>query len=136
MGGGSLAPNDTWGFDPEHWTVSTPSYSQSYSVRWLNNGLGITQGGASGANILERTHYYVTDTCSRSEDPSTALRTTQVRVPHREHLRPRAGHALVHRGQRLQVHREHRHLLPDRENTVTELHGHAGLPDMAAQTTS
>jgi hypothetical protein len=30
MGSGSLAPNNTWGFNPEHSTLVTPSYSQTF----------------------------------------------------------------------------------------------------------
>ena len=129
MGAGSLAPNDTWGFNPEHSTVSTPSYSQSYGDRWLNNGLGITQGGASGANILERTHYYVTNTCSRSEDtfdgaadnPGEGAFIVNISGPVRA-IRSYIGANSYKYTVNTDI------FYPDRENTVTELHGHAGLP--------
>ena len=48
MGTGSLSPNNTWGFNPEHSTVVTPSYSETLGDRWLNNGLAITTSGATG----------------------------------------------------------------------------------------
>ena len=113
MGTGSLAPNNTWGFNPEHSTVATPSYSEKFGDRWLNNGLAMTQGGATGTNILDRTHYYVTNTCSRSEDtfdggadnPGEGAFVANISGPVR-------ADPLLHRGQQLQVHRQHRHLLP------------------------
>ncbi len=68
MGSGSLSPNNTWGFNPEHSTVVTPAYTQQYGDRWLNNGLSVKTGGATGADILERTHYYAIAGCVRTED--------------------------------------------------------------------
>jgi hypothetical protein len=129
MGAGSLAPNNTWGFNPEHSTVSTPSYSQSYGDRWLNNGLGITQGGATGANILERTHYYVTNTCSRSEDtfdggannPGEGGFVVNISGPVRA-IRSYIGANSYKYTVNTDI------FYPDREYTVTELRGHAGLP--------
>lgn len=129
MGTGSLAPNNTWGFNPEHSTVSTSSYSQSFGDRWLNNGLAITQSGANGTNFLERTHYYVTNTCSRSEDtfdggannPGEGAFIVNISGPVRA-IRSYIGA----NSYRLTVNTDL--FYPDREDTVTELRGHAGLP--------
>jgi hypothetical protein len=129
MGSGSLAPNNTWGFNPEHSTVSTPSYSQSFGDRWLNNGLSITQSGSDGANVLERTHYYVTNTCSRSEDtfdggadnPGEGAFIVNISGPVRA-IRSYIGA----NSYKYTVNTDM--FYPDREDTVTELRGHAGLP--------
>ena len=129
MGTGSLAPNNTWGFNPEHSTVSTSSYSQSFGDRWLNNGLAITQSGANGANILERTHYYVTNTCSRSEDtfdggannPGEGAFVVNISGPVRA-IRSYIGANSYKYTVNTDL------FYPDREDTVTELRGHAGLP--------
>lgn len=52
--GVQYAPNNTAGFNPEHSTITTGTYTLNYSDRWLNDGLTITTGGASGADVLER----------------------------------------------------------------------------------
>jgi hypothetical protein len=129
MGTGSLAPNNTWGFNPEHSTVVTPSYSVNFGDRWLNNGLAITQGGATGANILERTHYYVTNTCSRSEDtfdggannPGEGAFVVNISGPVRA-IRSYIGANSYKYTVNTDI------FYPDREDTTTELRGHAGLP--------
>ena len=129
MGAGSLAPNNSWGFNPEHSTVSTSSYRESYADRWLNNGLGITQGGSTGANILERTHYYVTNTCSRSEDtfdggannPGEGAFIVNISGPVRA-IRSYIGANSYTSTVNTDI------FYPNREDTVTELRGHAGLP--------
>ncbi len=129
MGTSSLAPNNTWGFNPEHSTVSTPFYSQTYGDRWLNNGLSITDGGSSGTNILERTHYYVVNTCSRSEDtfdggannPGEGAFVVNISGPVRA-IRSYIGANSYKYTVNTDI------FYPDREDTVTELRGHAGLP--------
>lgn len=68
MGNRSLAPNSAWGFNPETSTVTTPAYSLGFSDRWLNDSMHITQSGASGVDLLDRSMYYVTAGCSRTED--------------------------------------------------------------------
>ena len=69
MGAGANAPNNSILPNPEHSTVVTPSYALSFGDRWLNDGLTMTTGGASGANILERGRVQlVPSTCGRSED--------------------------------------------------------------------
>ena len=129
MGSGSLAPNNTWGFNPEHSTVTTPAYRQSYGDRWLNNGLSITERGASGTNILERTHYYVVNTCGRSEDtfdggannPGEGAYVVNISGPVRA-IRSYMGANSYNYTVNTDV------FYPYREDTVTELRGHAGLP--------
>jgi hypothetical protein len=129
MGTSSLAPNNTWGFNPEHSTVVTPSYSLTLGDRWLNNGLAITQGGATGADMLERTHYYVTSTCSRSEDtfdggannPGEGAFVVNISGPVRA-IRSYIGANSYKYTVNTDI------FYPDRQDTVTELRGHAGLP--------
>ena len=129
MGTGSLAPNNTWGFNPEHSTVTTPSYRMTFGDRWLNDGLAITQGGAPGTNILERTHYYVTGTCGRSEDtfdggannPGEGAFVANISGPVRA-IRSYIGANSYKYTVNTDV------FYPDRQDTVTELRGHAGLP--------
>lgn len=129
MGTGSLAPNNTWGFNSEHSTITTPEYTQSFGDRWLNNGLSMTTSGSSPANILERTHYYVVNTCSRSEDtfdggannPGEGAFVVNISGP------VRAIRSYI--GANSYVYTVNTDIFyPDREDTVTELRGHAGLP--------
>ena len=54
------APNNSLGFNPEHSTVVTPFYRESFGDRWLNNGLAVTGSGGTGAALLERSHFYAT----------------------------------------------------------------------------
>ncbi len=69
MGTASIAPNNTAGTNPEHSTVTTPLYSQTYGDRWLNNGVAISAGGASGTNFYERARtQFLPGYCGRSED--------------------------------------------------------------------
>ena len=129
MGSASLTPNNTWGFNPEHSTVTTPSYRQTYGDRWLDNGLAITTQGSTGANILERTHYYVTNTCSRSEDtfdggadnPGEGAFVVNISGPVRA-IRSYIGANSYKYTVNTDV------FYPNREDTITELRGHAGLP--------
>ncbi len=129
MGSGSLSPNGTWGFNPEHSTVTTPSYTERFADRWLNDGLAITKGGATGVDILDRTHYYVTVGCSRSEDtfdggannPGEGAFVANISGP------VRAIRSYI--GANSYKYTVNTHFFyPDREDTVTELRGHAGLP--------
>ena len=142
MGTNSLAPNNTWGFNPEHSTVVTPSYSLKLSDRWLNNGMTISQGGASDANILDRTHYYVPAGCGRSEDtfdggasnPGEGAFIVNISGPVRA-IRSYIGANSYKYTVNTDIY------YPDREDTVTDLRGHAGLPgygsadDLATGTT-
>ena len=81
MGTASLAPNNTWGFNPEHSTVVTPSYRETLGDRWLNNGLAITDG-----RLDRRRHPRPHATTTRpvgaaaTRTRSTAARTTPARA--------------------------------------------------------
>ncbi len=69
MGTGALAPNNVAGFNPEHSTIVTGTYTQNYSDRWLNDGISITSGTANGADMLERGRVqFAPGVCGRSED--------------------------------------------------------------------
>ncbi len=82
MGTAAQSPNNVAGSNPETSTVVTPDYTQSFGDRWLNDGLGITAGGATGANILERSRAQVTSSgCARA--PRTPSTTSCRRVPTR-----------------------------------------------------
>jgi hypothetical protein len=130
MGTGSLSPNNSWGFNPEHSTVVTPSYSEALGDRWLNNGLAITQSGTPGPNVLDRTHYYATSVgCARSEDtfdggasnPGEGAFVVNIGGPVRA-VRSYLGANSYKYTVNTDV------FYPDREDTVTELRGHAGIP--------
>ena len=69
MGAAALAPNDVVGFNPEHSTITTPAYTQTYGDRWLNDGMAVTAGGAPGTPLLERGRFqFAPGLCGRSED--------------------------------------------------------------------
>ena len=69
MGTTSLTPNGSSGYNPESSTVVTPAYRLGYSDRWINNSMAITQLGASGVQMLDRTNYFATKVaCQRTED--------------------------------------------------------------------
>jgi hypothetical protein len=129
MGGSSLAPNNTWGFNPEHSTVATPTYSQTYGDRWLNNGLSITTGGSTGAGILERTHYYATAGCVRTDDtfdgaaadPGEGAFIVNISGPVRAIRSYFGANSYIYTANTDIFY-------PAMEVTVTELRGHAGLP--------
>jgi hypothetical protein len=129
MGSGSLSPNNTWGFNPEHSSVTTPKYSLQFGDRWLNNGLKVTTGGSTGVNILDRTHYYATAGCVRTEDtfdgaaanPGEGAFVVNISGPVRA-IRSYIGANSYKWTVNTDL------FYPDRQDTVTELRGHAGLP--------
>ncbi len=129
MGAASLTPNNAWGFNPEHSTVVTPSYRQAFGDRWLNNGLAVTAGNATGAAILDRTHFYVTVGCGRSEDtfdggannPGEGAFIVNISGP------VRAIRSYL--GANSYLYTVNTHVFyPDREDLTTDIRGHAGLP--------
>ena len=130
MGLGSLAPNNTWGLNPETSTVSTPNYSQVLGDRWLNSSLKITAGGASGVNLLDRAKYYVTVGCGRTEntfdgtDSGEGAFVVSIGGPVRA-IRSYIGANSYKWTVNTDI------FYPDREDSVTELRGHAGLPGFA-----
>ncbi len=129
MGSDSLPPNNTWGFNPEHSTVVTPAYTQQFGDRWLNNGLSVKTGGATGADILERTHYYATAGCVRTEDtfdggadnPGEGAFDVNISGPVRA-IRSYFGANSYDMTVNTDI------FYPNFEETVTELRGHVGLP--------
>jgi hypothetical protein len=130
MGTSSLSPNNTWGFNPEHSTVVTPSYSETLGDRWLNNGLAIRVGGSTGATMLERGHYYATGVgCARNEDtfdggadnPGEGAFVVNIAGPVRA-IRSYIG------ANSYQYTVNTDFFYPDRQDTLTELRGHAGIP--------
>lgn len=69
MGLASSPPNKMKGPNPEHSSVSTAAYRETFGDRWLNNGLSITAGGAPGTGTLERERFqFKPGLCGRSED--------------------------------------------------------------------
>ncbi len=57
------------GPNPEHSTITSPFYSRHFSDRWLDDGLAVTAGAATGVDVLDR-HKLLVSTfgCLRSED--------------------------------------------------------------------
>lgn len=57
------------GPNPEDTTVTTPNYQQHFSDRWIDDGLSITAGAATGVDILDRhRNQFFPGECGRSED--------------------------------------------------------------------
>lgn len=130
MGVNSLSPNNTWGFNPEHSTVVTPSYRVALGDRWLNNGLVITTKGSTAVNILDRSHYYVVNGgCSRSEDtfdggannPGEGAFVANISGPVRA-IRSYIGANSYLYTVNTEIY------YPDRQDSIIDLRGHAGLP--------
>ncbi len=69
MGNGSVTPNNSWGFNPEHSTITTGSYTVNYGDRWLNNGATVTGATPANPSMLERSRaQFAPGVCGRSED--------------------------------------------------------------------
>ncbi len=63
----------TSGPNPEDSTIATPYFSQHFSDRWIDDGLQIHAGNASGADILDRhKSMFAPGSCGRSEDTFSA----------------------------------------------------------------
>ena len=109
MGSGALAPNNVAGFNPEHSSVTTAAYQLKYSDRWLNDGLDITVGSATGADLLERGRFQCAPgVCGRSESTEPRRRHQPLRGGLRHQpQRTGADDPLGHRRQQRAVHREH-----------------------------
>lgn len=129
MGAASLSPNNTWGFNPEHSTVVTPNYRLNFGDRWLNNGMAVTAAGASGAGILERSHYYVTVGCGRSEDTFDGAASNPGEGTFILNLSGPVRAIRSYLGANSYVYTANTHFFyPQREDVVTDVRGHAGLP--------
>ena len=134
MGSASNPPNKLPGPNPEHSTIVTPTYRQTYADRWLNDGLTIVGQGANGADLLDRAIYPVPAGCGRNED------TYDNAVP----ASPYSGAFVVNVSGPVRAIRSHigansftyavqtEFFYPNREDTVIELRGHAGLPAFAS----
>ncbi len=58
---------------PRDSTITTSTYSQHFSDRWVDDPLRITTQGASGVDILDRhKDLFAPGTCERSEDTFSA----------------------------------------------------------------
>ena len=133
MGLDAQAPNNKRGPNPEHSTVTTPSYTQSYGDRWVNDGVTIDAG--TGEDLLDRSPYIVPNIgCGRSEDtyddvikssPYEGAFVVNISGPVRA-LRSYIGANSFKYLVTTDV------FYPHREDTVIELRGHSGLPAFAA----
>jgi len=57
------------GFNPEETTITTSNYSHHFSDLWINDGLEIYAGLATGTDILDRhQNYFAPGNCARTED--------------------------------------------------------------------
>jgi hypothetical protein len=130
MGTASLSPNNAWGFNPEHSTVVTPAYRQQFGDRWLNNGLQVTTSGASGAALLERTHFYATGVgCGRSEDTFDGGASNPGEGAFVVNLSGPVRAIRSYLGANSYLYTVNTHFFyPEREDLVTDVRGHAGLP--------
>ncbi len=61
------------GPNPEDSTITTAAYTRHFSDRWIDDGLTIRSGGATGADILDRhKNLFAPGNCVRSEDTFSA----------------------------------------------------------------
>jgi hypothetical protein len=130
MGAASLAPNNAWGFNPEHSTVVTPTYREQFADRWLNDGMEITTGGSTGADILDRTHFYATGVgCGRSEDTFDGGASNPGEGAFILNLSGPVRAIRSYLGANSYLYTANTHFFyPQREDLVTDVRGHAGLP--------
>jgi hypothetical protein len=130
MGDASLSPNDSWGFNPEHSTVVTPTYREQFGDRWLNNGIAVTAGTSTGAGILERTHFYATNIgCGRSEDTFDGSANNPGEGAFIVNLSGPVRGIRSYLGANSYLYTVNTHFFyPEREDLVTDVRGHAGLP--------
>ena len=130
MGAASLSPNNAWGFNPEHSTVVTPSYREQFGDRWLNNGLAVTAANASSTPILERTHFYATGVgCGRSEDTFDGGASNPGEGAFIVNLSGPVRAIRSYLGANSYLYTANTHFFyPEREDLVTDVRGHAGMP--------
>lgn len=132
MGPDSLAPNGNWGYNPEHSTVVTDSYSQSLTDRWENTGLAIIRVGADGSDLLDRSRYFVTGLgCQRTEntfdggDQGKGAFIVNIGGPVRAIRSSMGANSFL-----FTVVTDT--FYPSREDTTINLVGHAGMPGFAS----
>jgi hypothetical protein len=130
MGTASLAPNNTWGFNPEHSSVSAGNYTQTFGDRWLNNGMLVKRAaGGNGSPMLERAHFYATAGCGRSEDTFDGAASNPGEGAFILNLSGPVRGIRSYLGANSYLYTANTHFFyPQREDLVTELRGHAGLP--------
>ena len=130
MGTASNAPNNAVGPNPEHSTIVTPSYRQTYADRWLNDGLTVVGQGTNGADMLDRAIYPVPGSCGRSEDtydnvvnssPYEGAFVANISGPVRAIRSHIGANSFTYTVQT-------EYFYPGREDTTIELRGHGGLP--------
>lgn len=127
MGNASLAPNKAWGFNPEHSTVTTPVYAQTFSDRWLQDGLTINHAGTTSPDLLDRSMYNVPLGCGRTEDTFDGADTGEgafivnISGPVRA-IRSYLGANSFKWTSVSDV------FYPGRQDTTIDLRGHAGMP--------
>lgn len=56
------------GPNPERSSVAAPAYRRTFSDRWIDDGLAILAGDATGAEILDRHTVYLSGLCSFNEN--------------------------------------------------------------------
>jgi hypothetical protein len=128
MGTASLAPNNTWGFNPEHSTLVTPYYSEHFGDRWLNDGMAVT-AYATGAPLLDRTHFYATAGCTRTEDTFDGAAANPGEGAFILNLSGPVRAIRSYLGANSYLYTANTHFFyPQREDLVTDVRGHAGLP--------
>ena len=134
MGTASNAPNNAIGPNPEHSTIVTPSYRQTYADRWLNDGLTVVGQGANGADMLDRAIYPVPGSCGRNEDtydnvvnssPYEGAFVANISGPVRAIRSHIGANSFTYTVQT-------EYFYPGREDTTIELRGHGGLPAYAS----
>ncbi len=128
MGPSAPPPNNANGPNPEHSTVTTPTYTLGFGDRWLNDSLSVHAAGASGTDLLDRTKYFATHTsCGRSEDTFDNILgykgafVTNVSGPVRA-IRSVIGANSFGYTVLTDV------FYPNRQDSTIELRGHAGMP--------
>lgn len=128
IGPSALAPNNANGPNPEHSTVTTPSYTAGFADRWLNDSLTINLGGASRTDLLDRSKYFATKvSCGRTEDTFDATLgytgefVANISGPVRA-IRSVMGANSFTYTVATDV------FYPNRQDSTIELRGHAGMP--------
>jgi hypothetical protein len=134
MGTASNAPNNVAGPNPEHSTIVTPDYRQTYADRWLNDSLTIKSQGSNGQDLLDRAIYPVPGSCGRNEDtyddvvaslPYEGAFIANISGPVRAIRSHIGANSYTYTAQT-------EYFYPGREDSVINLRGHAGLPGYAS----
>lgn len=134
MGNSAIAPNNSWGYNPESSTVVAPTYQLGYSDRWINNSMKISPAISNGAELLDRNMFFATKvSCLRTEDTFSGKLSTpgafiaNISGPVRA-IRSYMGANSFTFTNVTDV------FYPSREDTTTHLIGHVGLPGFGTGT--